>query len=70
MAHGDDIHIEERGDNEVTFWGAIKTAPEGARSYNPAFDVTPAQYISAITTEFGVVTPGTGPQLTDILQQS
>jgi methylthioribose-1-phosphate isomerase len=59
-ASGDDIHIEMRGDDEVLNWGGIRTAPEGSRAHNPAFDVTPARLISAIVTEDGVLEPGLG----------
>lgn len=59
-ASGDDIQIEMRGDEEVVNWGGIRTAPEGTRAHNPAFDVTPARLISAIVTEQGVLEPGFG----------
>ena len=59
-ASGDDIHIEMRGDDEVLNWGGVRTAPEGSRAHNPAFDVTPARLISAIVTEDGVLEPGLG----------
>jgi methylthioribose-1-phosphate isomerase len=64
---GSTIHIEERDSAEVLLWGGIEVAPEGARTHNPAFDVTPHTLISAITTEYGIVTPGTGPQLADVI---
>lgn len=54
---GDDITIEERPAGEVTTFGERPVAPDGARVYNPAFDVTPARYISAIVTELGVTEP-------------
>ncbi|MFC0189175.1 S-methyl-5-thioribose-1-phosphate isomerase [Fictibacillus aquaticus] len=52
---GDDIPIEERPAEEVTHIGGKRIAPEGIKVFNPAFDVTPAQYISAIVTEKGIV---------------
>jgi methylthioribose-1-phosphate isomerase len=52
---GDDIPIEQRAADEVASFGGIKTAPEGADVYNPAFDVTDAQNITAIITEKGVI---------------
>jgi methylthioribose-1-phosphate isomerase len=52
---GDAIHIEMRGDDEVVNWGGVRTAPEGARAHNPAFDVTPARMIAALVTEHGVM---------------
>ncbi len=55
---GDDIPIEERPPEEVTLvLGQCQIAPEGAPAANPAFDVTPARYITAIITEKGVVYP-------------
>ncbi len=56
-ASGADIHIEERNADEVTVIADRLMTPAGARGFNPAFDVTPHQYISAIVTERGVVIP-------------
>ncbi len=56
--NGDAIPIEERPPEEVTLvLGQCRIAPEGAPAANPAFDVTPAKYITAIITEKGVVYP-------------
>jgi methylthioribose-1-phosphate isomerase len=54
---GSAIPIEERSDREVTHVGAARITPEGARIRNPAFDVTPAKYVSAIVTERGIARP-------------
>ena len=54
---GGDIPIEQRAVDEVTNWGGVVTAPEGIDVYNPAFDVTPAENISAIVTEKGIIRP-------------
>jgi methylthioribose-1-phosphate isomerase len=51
---GSGIPIEERNDREVTHVGSSKLTPAGARIRNPAFDVTPAKYITAIITERGI----------------
>ncbi len=51
---GSHIPIEERDSREVTHNGPARTAPEGIRVRNPAFDVTPARLVSAIITERGV----------------
>ncbi|MCL1926337.1 MAG: S-methyl-5-thioribose-1-phosphate isomerase [Syntrophorhabdaceae bacterium] len=51
------IPIEERDSSEVTHLMGKRVAPEGVDVYNPAFDVTPARYISAIITEKGVIRP-------------
>ncbi len=54
---GDEIEIEERPADEVTTIGTWQITPEGAPAGNPAFDVTPAKYITAIITEEGVAYP-------------
>jgi methylthioribose-1-phosphate isomerase len=55
---GEHIPIEERGPEEVThILGKTRIAPEGVRVANPAFDVTPARYITAIITEKGAFHP-------------
>jgi len=51
---GSKIPIEERSDREVTHIGPSRLTPEGVRVRNPAFDVTPAKYVTAIITERGV----------------
>src|SRR5687768_9634573 len=51
------IPIEERNEREVTHIGASRLTPEGAHIRNPAFDVTPARYVTAIITERGVARP-------------
>jgi len=52
---GAEITIEQRPADEVVFFGDRKTTPEGIDIYNPAFDVTQAQDITAIITERGVI---------------
>ena len=54
LASGDAIPIEQRPAAEVTHMGGRALAPEGIAVENPAFDVTPARYVSAIITEKGV----------------
>lgn len=54
---GDQIPIEERCSKEITHGFGRQTAPDGVEVYNPAFDVTPADYIQAIITEKGVINP-------------
>ena len=51
---GSKIPIEERSSTEVTHLGGKQIAPTGVDVRNPAFDVTPAKYITAIITERGV----------------
>ena len=55
---GDDIEIELRDGEEIyKLWYEKPMAPEGIKTYNPSFDVTPAEYITAIVTEKGIVRP-------------
>src|SRR5581483_12010013 len=51
---GDEIPIEHRAADEVTHVHGVPIAPEGASVANPAFDVTPHRYVTAIITERGV----------------
>ena len=54
-AHGDLIPIEQRDPREVTHSNGRQMTPDGVGIENPAFDVTPAKYITAIITERGVL---------------
>jgi methylthioribose-1-phosphate isomerase len=54
---GADIPIEQRAAEEVTRGFGSQTAPAGATVYNPAFDVTPAELITAIVTDRGIIRP-------------
>jgi len=54
---GDEIPIEERDPEEVTTLAGDRVAAEGAAAANPAFDVTPGRYVTAIVTESGVARP-------------
>ncbi|MEO6951663.1 MAG: S-methyl-5-thioribose-1-phosphate isomerase [Polyangia bacterium] len=54
---GAHIPIEERSADEVTHHGGRRLVPEGVRVRNPAFDVTPARYLTAIVTERGIAGP-------------
>jgi methylthioribose-1-phosphate isomerase len=54
MEDGSGIPIEERDSSEVTHCGGHRIAPEGVAVRNPAFDVTPARFITAIITENGI----------------
>ncbi len=56
-ASGDDIHIEERNANEVLQFGGVQVSPNGSQVWNPAFDITPADLITAIVTERRVIRP-------------
>ncbi len=54
-AAGDLIPIEQRSVSEVLACGGHQVAAEGAKAWNPAFDITPAELVDAIVTEKGVV---------------
>ena len=54
LAGGDQIPIEERPASEVTHVFGVAVAPKGTQVENPAFDVTPSRYVTAIITERGV----------------
>ncbi|MEW1657089.1 S-methyl-5-thioribose-1-phosphate isomerase [Streptomyces sp. NPDC093707] len=77
------IEVEQRARREVTEFslpylrgtgaeagGGIPVAPQGAPAYNPAFDVTPAELVTAIVTEAGVVSPVTRERLADVCSAS
>jgi methylthioribose-1-phosphate isomerase len=55
IGHGDNIPIEERPPEEIVGEPGKRTAPTGIGVFNPAFDVTPARYVTAIITEAGVI---------------
>ncbi len=55
LSSGDEISIEERSPDEVTHIQGVLIAPEGIDVANPAFDVTPHSYITAIITEKGII---------------
>lgn len=57
LASGDEIPIEQRAAVEVTHVFGVPIAPDGTAVENPAFDVTPHRYVTAIITERGVARP-------------
>ena len=60
---GKEIPIEERPAHEVTHLAGQRVAPEGTQVRNPAFDVTPSRYVTAIVCERGVARPPFGESL-------
>src|SRR5437762_1334353 len=54
---GNQIPIEQRNPREVTHFAGKAVTPEGVQVENPAFDVTPAKYVTAIVTERGIARP-------------
>jgi methylthioribose-1-phosphate isomerase len=63
LENGGLIPIEERSHEEMTHIDGVRIAPEGVEVINPAFDVTPAEIISAMITEAGVLWPPFGEKL-------
>ncbi len=57
VSHGREIPIEERAAREVTHIGERQLVPDGVTARHPGFDVTPANLVTAIVTERGVVNP-------------
>ena len=57
IATGEAIEIEVRSPRELTQWRSEQTAPADAKTWNPAFDVTPGRLITALITEVGVIEP-------------
>ncbi len=55
LASGDEIPIEQRSQEEITHIQGVSIAPDGTGAQNPAFDVTPHHYITAIITEKGII---------------
>ena len=69
-ASGDEIVIEEREPEEITCGFGKRTAPVGVKVYNPAFDVTPAGYVTAIVTEKGILRPPYDKALQNLMENS
>ena len=57
LATGNEINIEERATTEITHVQGRQITPDDTPVFNPAFDITPAEYITAIITEKGIVYP-------------
>ncbi|MFJ6634253.1 S-methyl-5-thioribose-1-phosphate isomerase [Streptomyces sp. NPDC091376] len=81
-AHGASIEVEQRSGREVTEMpvsraaeqeaeaGGLPLAPLGTQAYNPAFDVTPPELVTAIVTEEGTVSPVTGAGIAELCARS
>ncbi|MFJ3084764.1 S-methyl-5-thioribose-1-phosphate isomerase [Streptomyces sp. NPDC086838] len=81
-ADGASITVEQRSGREVTEvtvpprgmgdeeTGGVLVAPVGTQSYNPAFDITPPELVTAIVTEEGVISPVTGAGLAELCARS
>ncbi|HEY4759615.1 MAG TPA: S-methyl-5-thioribose-1-phosphate isomerase [Thermoguttaceae bacterium] len=69
IASGTEIPIEQRDPREVTHGFGCQTAPDGISVYNPAFDVTPAELVTAIICDRGVIQPVTRDNIEKTLEQ-
>jgi methylthioribose-1-phosphate isomerase len=67
IADGSKIPIEERGADEVTGYGSTRWAPRGVKVRNPAFDITPAELVTGIITERGVILTPTREKIKALL---
>ena len=71
ISSGEEIVIEQRRAEEVTdMWYEKKMAPEGVKVYNPAFDVTPAELVSAIITERGIINAPYKDSLREMMKEA
>ena len=70
LADGSLIPIEERAPSEVTEGFGSRTAPEGVKVYNPAFDVTPARLVTGIVTEVGLISEPTTERVEEALRRA
>jgi len=68
LASGDKIPIEQRSPAEVTHIQGVSIAPEGTQAANPAFDITPHRYITAIITERGIIREDYGEGIKGIIR--
>jgi methylthioribose-1-phosphate isomerase len=68
ISNGDEIPIEQRDSREITHAFGRQTAPDGIAVYNPAFDVTPANLITAIISDRGVIQPVTRERIAEVLR--
>jgi len=70
LKNGDQIPIEQRKPDEILSFMNVRIAPQAVKVYNPAFDVTPAENITAIITEKGVVHKPTAEKIRKHFKQA
>lgn len=70
LAYGDEIKIEERDHDELRFINGQQIAPKNMPVYNPAFDVTPPELITAIITNKGIIRPMYSNTIPEIIDRS
>lgn len=68
IASGSQIPIEERDPEEVLAYGGVRTAANGVMVRNPSFDVTPAELVTALITEKGVIAKPTKEKILDLIR--
>lgn len=66
---GGEILIEERDGTEISHGFGRQTAPDGVKTYNPAFDCTPGELVTAIITEEGILRPPYGPAIARLMEE-
>ena len=64
------VKIEERSGDEVKMIRGIQTAPEKVKTFNPAFDITPPELISAIICEYGILTKPYAPKINRLTKKA
>ena len=67
IAGGGEIEIEMRGEGEIRGWGDCRWTLPNTPALNPAFDVTPAEYIRGIITEKGIIENPTAEKIAEIV---
>jgi methylthioribose-1-phosphate isomerase len=67
LSGGEQIPIEQRGEEEVRSGLGRQIAPDDVKIYNPAFDVTPARLVTALITERGVISPVNATEIRRVL---
>lgn len=69
LPSGEQIPIEQRAAEEITCGFGARTAPEKIRTYSPAFDVTPAELITGLITDRGIIQPVTTDAIAEMVRQ-
>ena len=67
ISSGDEIPVEERDGSEIRTCMNVRLVPDEVAVYNPAFDITPAKYITGIITEKGIISPSYSVNLVKVL---
>jgi methylthioribose-1-phosphate isomerase len=67
---GSHIPIEQRAPEEIAVWQGRRVAPASAKIYNPAFDVTPSELITAIVTDVGVIHAPNPEKIASLVKQN